>query len=334
MDSNHHDVTVRLDDRIRLMAAVLAATTWPERAQQRRPHGTHAHARATVRFLAEHRAHPAVQALQGLLDEGAPLEAAFAYALSLSWPGLEPLPGVDMRWAPPHWAAQLRAFYEQTGLGAWWQAEDAAWQNALHQARRVFARAAFRPFLGRIIEAVPEHLVFIPSISQPTDQDIGLRLGSALVCIAPPRLAWGDSPPWPYDEDPAHVYRAALTQYGRVLLLGYLRAHADRLAAAAAVPLPLSDQFRAMYPSWEEQFTVLFVAAAVAVYLEDHVSKKEADAYVLMTHKAHGMTVLPGAVSVLRRYLNERDAGRYATLLDFLPVFPKQLRVANRIVSL
>lgn len=334
MDNNHHDVTVRLDDRIRLMSAVLAATNWPEQAQRRRPHGTHAHARATVRWVAEHRDHPAVRALQGLLDDGAPLEAVFAYVLCLNWPSLEPIPGMEARWAPPHWAGQLRAFYEQTGLSAWWQSEDAVWQAALHQARRVFSQVAFRPFLERMLETVPEHLVFIPNISQPTDREIGLHLGDELVCIAPPRLAWGDSPPWPYDDDPAHVYRAALTQYGRTVLLPYLRAHADRLAAAAAVPLPVSDQFRAAHPSWEEQFVVLFVSAAVAIYLEDYVSKREANAYVLMAHKAHGMTVLPGAVSVVRRYLNERAAGRYATLLDFLPVFPKQLRVANRIVSL
>jgi hypothetical protein len=46
------------------------------------------------------------------------------------------------------------------------------------------------------------------------------------------------------------------------------------------------------------------------------------------------MTILPGTISVLHRYLRERDAGRYDTLLDFLPVFPKQLRVAKRLVSL
>lgn len=334
MNTDHHDVSVRLDDRIRLMSAALAATDWPAQAQQRRPHGTHAHARATVRFLADHRAHPAVLGLQGLLDQGAPLEAVFTYALGLSWPALEPLAGAEPAWVPPRWSAQLKAFYEQTGLAAWWQSEDAPWQRAQAQAQRVFARAAFRPFLLRFVEAVPSQLTFIPSVSYPADQEIGVRLADELVCIVPPRLAWGDSPPWPFDEDPTHVYRAALGQYGRLLLLGYLRAHSDRLAAVTAAPLPVSDQFRALHPSWEDQFVALFIAAAVAIYLEDYVSQKEADAYVLMARKAQGMTILPGMISVLRRYLQEREAGRYQTLLDFLPVFPKQLRVAKRLVSL
>ena len=94
--------------------------------------------------------------------------------------------------------------------------------------------------------------------------------------------------------------------------MGYLRAHADRLAAATATPIPVSDGFRAQYPSWEEQFVALFIAGAVAIYLEDHVNKREADAYVLMAQKTQS----------------------YSILLDFLPVFPKQLRVAKRIVSL
>jgi hypothetical protein len=39
-------------------------------------------------------------------------------------------------------------------------------------------------------------------------------------------------------------------------------------------------------------------------------------------------------MSVLRRYLSELDNGRYTDLIDFLPVFPKQLRVAKKIVTL
>jgi hypothetical protein len=53
-----------------------------------------------------------------------------------------------------------------------------------------------------------------------------------------------------------------------------------------------------------------------------------------MERKTQGMVVLPGMVSVLRRYLGEYEGGRYTTLMDFLPVFPKQLRVAAKIVTL
>jgi len=330
--TNQQDVSVRLDDRIRLMSAILAATDWPDKAQERQPHGTHAHSRATRKYLDPFKHHEAVQAMQSLLDEGAPLEAMFTFAVQMSWPRLDiaELP----RWVPPHWNVQLRDFYEKANLAKWWKDEEIVWKNSITEAEKVFKSVAFKPFLRPFLGDITEKLVFIPNISYPTDQEIGVRHEQELWCIAPPRLAWGDSPPWPFDEDPGHIYRSALSQYGRILMLAYLRANTNRIASVTETPLPVSDQFRAKYPTWQEQFTNLFVAASSALYLEKTISKAEANAYVLMERKTNGMVILPGMVSVLRRYQNEMAGGRYKDLLDFLPVFPKQLRVANRIVTL
>ena len=332
--STQADVIVRLDDRLRLMSALLAATDWHEKTQKATPHGSHAHARATHKYLSEYQAHPATQTMQRLLDQGAPLEAMFTFVLCLSWPDLylelDVLPG----WVPPQWLSDLRHFYADTDLAGWWQQEDAVWQASQEESQRMFKDIAFKPFLQSFLGEVDEDLVFVPNISYPTDHEIGVRMGHELLCIAAPRLAWGDSPPWPFDEDPAHIYRAALSQYGRLLLANYLRQHTDHVAEASKTPLPVSDQFNEMYPTWETQFTALFGAAAVAIFLEDYVSLAEAKAYVLMARKAQGMTILPGTVSVLRRYLSERDTGRYESLLDFLPIFPKQLRIAKRITTL
>ena len=46
------------------------------------------------------------------------------------------------------------------------------------------------------------------------------------------------------------------------------------------------------------------------------------------------MTILPGVVSVLRRYLEGHAEGRYPELVDYLPNFPKHLRVAKSITTL
>ncbi len=332
--SSASDVSVRLEDRIRLMSAVLAATDWPDKVHERKPHGTHLHARATRKHLQAFKTHEAVQAMQGLLDQGAPLEASFALAMHLSWPELEmeALP----RWVPPGWNKQLRDFYEKANLAQWWQDENEPWQKAVKEAKHAFEHVALKAFLQHFLGDITEDFVFVPSISYPTDQEIGLRLGKEILVITPPPLAWGDSPPWPYDEESqlVHSYRAALTQIGRLLLIATLRANAGKVAEATKSELPVGDQFKATHPTWEEQFTALFVAAAVALYLEDFVSTAEANAYVLMERKVRGMTILPGMISVLRRYLSELDNGRYTNLIDFLPVFPRQLRVAKKIVTL
>jgi hypothetical protein len=70
------------------------------------------------------------------------------------------------------------------------------------------------------------------------------------------------------------------------------------------------------------------------MYLEEHVDKKEYRSYMLMEKKARGMSMLPGTVSVLRRYLQEVGrSDKYTNLIEFLPVFAKQLRVARKIVT-
>jgi hypothetical protein len=332
MSDQQQDVSVRLDDRIRLMSAVMAATDWPLKSQERQPHGTHAHSRATRKFLDSFKNHEAVQGMQGLIDQGAPLEAIFTLAVQLGWPELEiaELP----RWVPPRWNEQLRDLYEISKLGEWWKDEDALWQASLTESQKMFKGVTFKPFLKPFLGEISERLVYVPNISYPTNVEVAIRHNGELMCIAPPRLAWGDSPPWPFDEDPAYLYRSALTQYGRVLMLAYLRANAAQVASVAETPLPVSDQFRARYPTWQEQFTNLFVAAASALFLESKVSKAESNAYILMERKTKGMVILPGMVSVMRRYLSEFQNGRYNNLIDFLPVFPKQLRVAAKIVTL
>ncbi|MBE2272455.1 MAG: hypothetical protein IAE80_29735 [Anaerolinea sp.] len=326
------DILVKLDDRVRLMSGLLAATRYPEVSQQKKPHGTHAHARATKKLVAPYVNHPAALALQLLLDQNAPLEAIFSLALVLRPADF----GIDKppRWMPPAWNDQLGDFQNATQIAAWWAHEDAAWNKALTDTETILntmrLKALFEPYVGE----VKERLVFIPNICYPTDQEVSFRIGGDLVAIVPPRLAWGDSPPWPFAEDAGHLYRAAINAYGRLLMSAYLRANPEKLTEVEKSPLPVTDAMKAAYPTWAEQFTELFVKGAVAIYLEDHVNQAEANAFVLMERKVSGLDKLPGVISVLRRYLSELEAGRYTNLLDFLPSFPRHLRVANRIVTL
>jgi hypothetical protein len=326
------DVTVRLDNRVRLMSAMLAATDWPIRAQEKLKHGSHAHSRATRKFLEPMRSHPAAQTLQHLLDEGAPAEAIFSYALQLNWPSLEISKAPS--WAPAQWPAQIHDFYLRSNVAQWWKDEEVHWQAAINQSERMFKGISFKPSFKPFFGDIQEKLVFIPNISFPTEREVAIWLNGELVCIAPPRLAWGESPPWPFDEDPAYIYRSALSQYGKLLMHNYLRSNAEKLAAVSDTPLPVSEQFRAKFPTWNEQFTILFVAALSCAFLTEKLGKKEADAYILLEKKMNGMTSLPGMISVLKRYLNEFNSGRYKGLDDFLPIFPKQFRVAAKIVSL
>lgn len=331
--SENGDVTVKLDDRARLLSAILAATDYPEKIQKLKPHGTHAHARACRKWVARYSDHPAVTATQTLLDENTPLEALFALVMLMEWPSMkiDALPP----FAPENYNDLLRDFQDKAELEKLWEQEKNAWDKALFEANNVFRgvnfRKVFKPYLGE----VTQELIFIPNIGYPSSYDVGFQIGEHLVCIAPPPLAWGDSPPWPYDEATmvTHSYRAAMIVYGDTLLRNYLRTHAKELEDIVKIDLPLTDQFKAQYPSWEEQFSTLFLSAVVAMYLEEHVDDREYKSYMLMEKKARGLTNLPGTVSVMRRYLQEVGGDKYENLIEFLPIFPKQLRVAQRIVT-
>jgi hypothetical protein len=314
------------------MSTVLSVTHWPEVEQARKRHRAHVHARGTTRRVMALASHPAVHTLQNLLDQNTPLEAIYTYALNLSWPDLTPKTALP--WSPLHWNEQLKDFYDQAALTAWWDEEKESWQKAFEQVNKVIGTANlydfFKPFTG----PVAEQLVLMPNISYPSDQEIGVRLEGSLFCLIPPRIAWGDNEPWPFDEDAAHVFRGLITEFGRLLMVSYLRQKAAEVAPLTSTPLPVSKAFRESHPTWGDQFTGLFVAGAVAIFLEQSLGVKEAEAYILMENRLHGLTILPGVVSVLKRYLSEYNDGRYQQFSEYLPNFPKHLRVAKRVVSL
>ena len=334
--SNTTPVKVIVDDRIRIMSAALAATNFPQSAQERKRHHAHAHARGLIKYLAERemKKHPAIVTLQGLLDEGTPLEALFSLVMSLEMPKLTAatLP----QWVPTGFNTQLWDFYEKAELATFFEDASKVWESAESQAKQVFEKVYFKGTLEPFLGDIPEEFVFMPNILWPADRELGIRVGNQLIAIVPPALAWGESPPWPYDEESMvaiHVYPGALSQYARILLQEYLHQHAEQVSAATEKDLPVGDLMAAEYPSWEEQFIALFKSAIVAIYLEDFMNPTEARGYMLMEKKVHNMTILPGTISVLRRFLQEKG-NRFQTLADFLAVFPTQLRVAKRIITM
>lgn len=325
-------VNVTIDNRARLISAVLAATDWPDREQARKRHRAHAHARNTIRRVETKSRHPAVNTLQLLLDGGTPLEAIFGYVLSLSWPGLEV--STRLPWVPEHWPTQLRDFLAVNELEAWWAEEHDTWQLAQEQTQKVVDGIDFHNFFKPFVGPVTEEFFLMPNVSYPSDREIGVRLDGRLFCMVPPRIAWGDNEPWPFDEDNAHIIRGALSQYARLLMVTYLRQQAAEIAPTTTTPLPISDEFRAKYPTWGDQFTALFVAGAVAIFLEHAIGQPESKAYILMENKVNGLKILPGVVNVLKRYLSEYEDGKYTQFVEYLPNFGKTLRVVKRVISL
>ena len=330
MTSQPFDVTI--DDRARLMSAVLAATDWPDDEQNRKRYRAHAHARNTARRVAEAATHPAAQTLQTLLQQGVTLDSIFDYAFNLSWPDLTPQS--ERPWAPAEWPEQLADFFTVNDLASWWAEEADCWEQAVKDLQKIVADTNPYTFLGRFFGPLENRLVVMPNISYPGLQEVGARRNGAMISLVPPRVAWGDNDPWPFDEDPAHVFRGAMTTFGRQLMEAYLRTHAAAVAPLATTPLPVGRHFSEANATWGEQLTHLFASATTAIFLEETVGHKEAQAYMLMEERLRNMSILSGVVRVLKRYLAEHEQGRYREFIDYLPHFAKHLRVATRVTQL
>jgi len=325
-------VMVRVDDRVRLMSALLAMTDWPEREQQRQPHGVHTHARATRRHLAQFADHSAVQTTQRLLDEGRTLEDLFTFSQVLTWPSLRAR-GADVPgWVPSGWTAEIRNFYIASKLVTLWKDERAVWDETVGQLETIFEQGDIQTFLTPYVGQTESTLVFLPNLSYPTLGVVCFPSGDEVLCICAPQVAVGTNPPWPFGEDPAWVHRVAFEALAGVLVRDYLEFHQEAARSLGEGPLPLPETFQRAHPDWRDQFVKIFVGAATAIFLEETVGKQEADAYIVVEHKAQGFDILPSAVSVLRRYLSERDEGRFHELADYLPVFRNHLRVAARML--
>jgi hypothetical protein len=269
-----------------------------------------------------------------MLDSGMSLETLFLLAMHLDGDSLKasrPLPG----WIPGDWVQNIRDFSKRAHLSIWFAKERAVWEKAIAEATTAFSGVAFKPLLEQFFGPIPEQLVFVPNLLFPSEREIVVPFNHELVCIAPPPLAWGDNPPWSYD-DPSmlyYSYRCALGGVGKLLLRRLFDQYPERLREAEMNDLPVNEQFRVKFPSWREQFIELFANALVALYLEDHVSDREYRAFVLIEQRMRGMNILPGTVNVMRHFLNERGR-KFNSLMEWLPVFPKQLRIAKRMVSL
>lgn len=319
-------VDVVIDDRVRLLAALLALTTWPLQEQAAKPHGVHAHAKATQAKLKPLEGHPAVDVLQTII-ESYTLDAVFSLAGHFTWPGFDPIdaPG----WPPEGWLEKLENFALKSELTDWWDSEPLGeWQKAEQAAQAAFHEGDPRDMLMRFFGGLAEvNYAFHPNLAYPTAQSVGYWVGETLVAVVPPHVAWGTNPPWPYDQDEAATHRAAITVYIRQMLVDFFATYPEAVQQAQDEHMPVPNTFRSLYPTWEEQITVLLTTGITALYLRETFNTAEEKAFVVMERKEHAYKDIHHVITVLERFLTLRSEGKYATFGDYLPTFQKALRI-------
>jgi hypothetical protein len=279
------DVSIIIDNRVRLAAAVLAASHWPDYEQSLAPHAVHSHAKMTRQYVSDFSSHPAASTLNRLLDEDSlNLTDLFTAVLRSSWPLLEATESLPAAYADGKFLDELSDFYTDSAVAAFfWSDHNAVWHEAASELEKIFQNGKLPAFLSKLQgRELSKAIVVVPNLSYPALQPIAAETAETLFIILPPPSAYGESPPWPYHEDPGWVVAQSCYALSEVVL-------ADRLQTLA------DDQQE------------LLRQAAVTLCLEETMSEQESLSYLVRSKKQYNLPDLPATVEKLRASLENLD---------------------------
>ncbi|MCB9419249.1 MAG: hypothetical protein H6667_05565 [Ardenticatenaceae bacterium] len=273
------ELKVVIDERIRLVTAVLAASYWPEMEQEQTTHAVHPHSKQLRQFVRPFANHPAVTRLNAELDEKRPLADFITAAL---YPEAKP--------ELMQWTAILPDFAVQAGLSDFWTAHTEPWEEARTGLEAIFVQSQIMTFLGKLLgQPVPKEVAVMPTVTYPMLNPVLVETSDTIYFILPPAKAWGESPPWPHGEDPGWAVAQTCWHLTRHFL-------AETLAGL------------------DETGQLLLLHAAVTLCLEADFDEAEAMAYLVRSKKEHNLPRLPLVVENLRDCL----AGNGRTLAEIL----------------
>lgn len=273
-------IQVKIDERARLVTAVLAASHWPDEEQQQLTHAVHPHAKQTRHFVQPYRHHQAVQGVNEALINGVTLEELFSTAVRCNWPTFEPAEPLPNLLKIERWARSLSNFEHDSDIDQkFWPKHAAAWQTAVDALTRIFQQNNLLTTFAQMRRApIEAEIIIMPNLVYPALTPVFASNQAQLYLLLPPPKAVGESPPWPYDEDAPYVV-ATVCQELSVRLM--------------AAQLAQFEQYQ-----WE-----LFRHAATAHCLEAHFDEFEAQAYLLRTKKEQKLAELPAVAERLRHYM-------------------------------
>ncbi|HIP71520.1 MAG TPA: hypothetical protein EYH05_09010, partial [Anaerolineae bacterium] len=145
------NLQVQVDDRARLVTAVLAASDWPAIEQEQFPHATHAQAKLTRQFVEPLRGHTAVTGINQSMLNGVELDEMFSAALRCHWPDFSPTEPLPRVLQIDSWVASLADFAAMSDIAtAFWPEHEAVWDTAAAELRAIFPDDRLLQFLSQM----------------------------------------------------------------------------------------------------------------------------------------------------------------------------------------
>lgn len=296
--------SVLIDDRARNLSALLAATDWPQREQAVKPHDVTPQAHLLNRQVQPFHDHPAARYLQAQIDANANLTDLFRRALSQPDNADIEASALD---------SHLTDFSAAAQSDLLWQTQAEAWQDA-RQAVEVHITGVDIPgFLARFYGPSVLDYSYLPNLLYPTNQTIHFMVDDRAYCLFPPRLAWGQNPPWPFSEDREYVLKIGMLSFSKLAattlftdypdIVNYLTNNASELQALLAYGI-----------------TALFL---------DEVEPGAGSAFIMIEKRQNNLVNLPFVVELLENYLETQTKGLHTTLAGYLSEFVEGLQSAE-----
>lgn len=295
------EVQIRLDERVRMTAAVLAVSQWPAMEQEIQPHAVHTQSKVTRQFMNASGDIPAaVQTVNQMLVDNGRLSELFTAAVCSDWPSFKPKEPLPARFADGSFNQQLADCCTAADpAGKLWPAHTAVWEEAATELTEIFTDSPLPAFLGKLCGLpVEKTIVIVPTLTFPMLNSVVCETADELFVILPPPKAWGESPPWPFRDG----VEWALGESCRELLHHLL---AEPLAAAEG-----------------EQIELLKHAAAT-LFIEESLSEVESMSYLVRAKRQYKLPQLPVFVEQLRDCL--ADDGQTVFELLGIPALKKNV---------
>jgi hypothetical protein len=284
-------LTVTIDERLRLVTAVLSASNWPIEEQYQQTHAVHPQAKKVAYFGRSFNTHLAVNGANQALLNGVELADLFSAALRCTWPDFTPIAELPRVLKIKEWVQSLADFAQKTAIASeFWPQHTAVWQEAQSALEKIFADDSLLTSLAQLQAADFDTAVtLMPNLVFPALMPVVATSDGALTLLLPPPKAVGESPPWPYDEDPGWVVATVAEQL------------IPHLLAAELTQLDDAQQHLAIHTA---------VAHCLAQLLDDF----EAQSYLLRAKKAHHLPQLPALFVRLQDEV-EKGTGRPLTAI-------------------
>lgn len=271
------NLQIQVDDRARLVTAVLAASDWPAIEQAQLPHATHTQAKLTRQFVEPFRGHTAVTGINQAWLNGVELDKMFSAALRCHWPDFTPAEPLPRVLQIENWVTALADFAAVSAIATtFWPEHEAVWDTAVTELHAIFPDDRLLQFLSQMRgQPISQNITIMPNLVYPALSPVLATTQNSLTLLLPPPKAVGESPPWPYDEGAGWVTAVTCRQLAAYLL-------ADKLAELDTKQRDLLSH------------------AITTLCLEQTLDEFEGQAYLLRTTKEQNLPALPSLVEKLR----------------------------------